>query len=417
MFESHLNKESEMRTMLILLTVLMFLGCTHMPAAEKEPQPDMTELVEANNEFSVNIYHELVEKQEGNLFVSPFSINTALAMTYAGARGETARQMREVLRYSLPDERIHPAFGQLLNDMNRRQKEAAYQLSVANALWGQKGYDFLDDYLRRTRRNYDAGLRQVDFKTSPERVRERINAWVADKTQGKIRNLMPEGSIKKLTRLVLTNAVYFKARWAKTFSESATRDEPFHLLDDETVDAPMMRQTSRFGYAETEGFKMLMLPYKKHDLSMVVLLPRTNDGLPQLEAKLSAERLHAILKRGSLTRVQVVLPKFKLATKVMLGNVLQEMGMTDAFDPRDADFSGMNGRRDLFIQTAVHKAYVDVYEAGTEAAAATGISVGVTAVMPEKPKVFRADHPFLFLIRDNRTGAILFIGRVLNPAE
>lgn len=406
-----------MRTMIALLTVLLLVGCTSTPADAQETQSNMTKLVEANNEFTVDIYHRIADDEDGNLFVSPFSINTALAMTTAGARGETARQMRDVLNYTLPDEQLHPAFGELLENLNQRQEDAKYQLSVANALWGQEGYDFLDAYLQLTRTNYGAGLRQVDFKANPEAVRQKINHWVADKTRDKIQDLMPKGSIKRLTRLVLTNAVYFKARWANTFNENATREKPFTLLDGDEIGVPMMHQTDRFGYREADGLKILQLPYVGHDLSMAILLPDADDGLPALEKKLTAERLAGWLDRVRSARVRVMMPKFKLATKVMLGTTLRKMGMTDAFDSEAADFSGMNGRRDLFIQAAVHKAYVDVYEEGTEAAAATGITVGVTSVMPEEPKVFEADHPFLFLIRDNRTGAVLFIGRVLNPAE
>ncbi len=397
-----------------LVTISLLASLAAGREAVEEVREDMPSIAGGNNAFALDIYAKLKE-QEGNLFFSPFSISTALAMTYAGARGETAQQMERVLHFELEQERLHGAFKAQVEDLNARQERGSYQLSVASSLWGQKGYGFLDEFLKLTRENYGAGLRQVDFETDLEGARQRINGWVEGETRGKIKDLIPRGLLNELTRLVLTNAIYFKARWACTFDEEATREKPFTLLDGKKVNVPMMRQTDRFGYGEYAELKVLELPYVRHELSMVVMLPAAVDGLPKLEKALDIQDLNGWLKELRSTRVEVEMPRFRITSKFSLGGALQSMGMTDAFSPRRADLSGMNGRRDLFIQAALHKAYVDVDEQGTEAAAATGIVAGITAAPPvQRPKQFHADHPFLFLIRDNRSGTILFLGRVVN---
>ena len=372
------------------------------------------------NAFALDLYGRLRQSDQNageNLFVSPFSISTALAMTYAGADGETARQMQEALQLPSEGEGVHQSYEKLLDHLNGLQKEDELQLSVANALWGQKGYGFRNNYLDLTQQRYGAGLEQVNFRQDVEAARKTINDWVAEKTEDKIKDLIPRGALTNMTRLVLTNAIYFKARWANVFEENATRDKPFKLLDGSKVDVPTMHQTERFGYGETQDVKWLEMPYKGHKTSMVILLPKNDSGLAALEKSLTSRRLTKWLDETEYTRVSAAIPKFKLTSKFMLGDMLKAMGMTDAFDPEKADFTGMSDRGDLFIQAAIHKAYVDVYEKGTEAAAATGIAVGVTSVQTGKPKQFRADHPFLFLIRDRESGSILFMGRVMNPEK
>jgi len=355
--------------------------------------------------------------QEGNLLLSPYSISTALAMTYAGAHGNTAAQMRDVLHFTLDDARLHAAFKQLIESTTPGD-EGGYQLSVANALWGQQGYEFLPflpKFLELTQTNYGAGLRQVDFAGAAETARQTINAWVEDETQQKIRDLIAPGVLGSMTRLVLTNAIYFKGDWASQFKESNTADAPFTLASGEETQVPMMHQTAHLRYMETEDFQALALPYVGEDLSRIVFLPRETNGLAAFEEGLTSERLSQWVGQLYKREVQVSLPKFTMTSQFSLAQVLSEMGMADAFDPESADFSGMTGDRDLFVSAVIHKAFVDVNEEGTEAAAATAVVMRVTSAMPAPPVVFRADHPFLFLIRDNRSGSILFMGRVMNP--
>jgi len=383
------------------------------PPVKPEPVKPEKAVVGGNNAFALDLYGKLRER-EGNLFFSPFSISTALAMTYAGARGETEAQMAKVLHFPPGREKLHPACKTLIDDLNARQEKGGYELSVANALWGQKGYGFGKVFLHVTRTYYGAGLNEVDFVKAAEAARQRINKWTEEKTRGKIKDLIPPGVLTELTRLVLTNAIYFKGDWAAQFDEKATRDAPFTLLDGEKVDVPMMHQREDFGYMERETFQALALPYVGKELSMVVFLPKEVGGLAELEKSLTAKNLAKWLPALRKRKVRVWLPKFKMTSQFRLDKTLMAMGMADAFT-RAADFSGMNGKKDLFISAVIHKAFVDVNEEGTEAAAATAVVVGITSVAPRRHVVFRADHPFLFLIRDNKSGSILFMGRVVNP--
>jgi serpin B len=369
-------------------------------------------VVEGNSRFAFDLYARLREK-EGNLFLSPYSISAALAMTYAGARGETAEQMAKVLHLPGGD-RAHKEFAALVREINGGGRERGYQLSTANALWGQQGYPFRPDFLRLIKDDYGGGLQEVDF-AQPEQARKTINAWVERETRDKIKDLIGQGVLNARTRLVLTNAIYFKSPWMHPFQKGATRDEPFYLTADKTEPAPLMHQTDTFGYAEGDGFQALELPYVRNELAMLVLLPKKKDGLAELEKTLTAERVSGVGGRLSRERVQVSLPRFKTTATFELSDVLSGMGMPRAF--RGADFSGMTDRPDpLEISKVVHKAFVDVNEEGTEAAAATGVIVGLAAApVPRPMPVFRADHPFVFLIRDTRSGSILFLGRLADP--
>ena len=385
-------------------------------------------IVEGNNKFALQSYAKL-RAREGNLFFSPYSISTALAMTYAGARGKTEKQMARVLHFpgfttsheQIPSMEVqnqkhfHLVFGTTIKDLNARGKKGGYELTVANALWGQKGYGFLKEFTELIKTNYDGRLNEVDFVRAAEAARKTINAWVEKKTRNKIKNLIPKGVLNRLTRLVLTNAIYFKGNWASRFKKDRTKDAPFTLAGGEKVNIPMMNQTADFNYMETEDFQGLELPYVDNELSMIILLPKQVDGLTEFEKTLTLKNLSQWLAKLRKRKVIVSVPKFKMTSQFRLAEVLKSMGMTDAFVPDVADFSGMNGRRNLFISAVIHKAYVDVNEEGTEAAAATAVVVGITSVGPRTIPVFRADHPFLFLIRDNRSGSILFIGRVTNP--
>jgi serpin B len=379
-------------------------------------------VVEGNNMFALGLYAKL-RSQGGNLFVSPYSISTALAMTHAGARGRTASQMAQVLHFPAIAEPSSPgsdqrqlasAYGRIMKDLNKRGEKGAYMLNVANALWGQKGFGFLKEFLDLVRTEYGGQLTEVDFVRAVEASRKTINTWVEKQTKDKIKDLIPAGVLDSMTRLVLTNAIYFKGNWARQFKKNQTQDGPFILADGRKVETPMMNQTAQFGYMETDILQCLELPYVDKELSMIILLPKEPDGLSKLEQTLTAENLSQWLARLYSREVVVCVPKFKVTAQFSLASVLQSMGMTDAFSS-DADFSGMDGKKDLFISAVIHKAYVDVGEEGTEAAAATGVVMKLTSVGPSETPVFRADHPFLFLIRDNKSGGILFIGRVTDP--
>ena len=419
----------------LAFVLLALSGCSAFPGGRAEAaearsdkpritspdvsEADLEELARGNAGFALALY-QAVRGNSGNLFYSPYSISVALAMTYAGARGETARQMAEVLRFTLPPERLHPAWNALDLELASRsqqvadEKEKRFSLHVANALWGQAGYRFLPDFLDLLAENYGAGMRLVDFGKDPEAAHQTINRWVSDQTKKRIQDLIPAGVVSPLTRLVLTNAIYFDAAWQHPFPKEATHDAPFTRLDGSRVQVPMMRKSAPFGCAKGEGYQAVELPYVGRQLAMVVLLPDAGE-FAAFEGSLDAARLEGILEDLEGQEVALTLPKFRFETPLGLAKILADMGMPDAFSPGQADFSGMDGAKDLFIQDVLHKAFVAVDEAGTEAAAATAVVIGLTA-MPATPVEVTVDRPFLFLIRDRETGAILFLGRVLDPS-
>ena len=379
--------------------------------------PDLTTLVEGNSAFAFDLYQQLKD-EEGNLFYSPYSISLALAMTYGGARSETEAQMANALRFSLPQSRLHPAFNALALELDSRGEGAqgkddeGFRLNIINAIWGQQDYEFLTEFLDLLAVNYGAGLRVLDFIGATEESRVTINDWVADQTEGRIEDLIPQGLINAMTRLVLTNAIYFNAAWEYPFDEDITQDGVFHLLDGSQVTVPMMSQKESFGYAEGDGYQAVELPYDGDELSMVILLP-TSGQFESFEEALDAAQVDGII--GSLERWQVdlTMPKFEFDSSFSLLEALSAMGMPIAFSG-SADFSGMTGNRELYIADVVHKAFVSVDEEGTEAAAATAVVMELTA-MPDVVEV-TIDRPFIFLIRDIETGTILFVGRTLNPS-
>lgn len=391
------------------------------PAPVKDTDPDKAAIAQAVNQFTFDLYARLAAK-EGNLFCSPQSISTALTMTWAGARTETAAEMAKVLR--LPADRlarpasIHAANAKLLAGLSGTREKQGYELAVANALWGQRGCKWAPDFLSVLKTGYGAGLEEVDFAADTEGARKTINAWVEKQTRDKIKDLIPPGILDDLTRLVLTNAIYFKGDWAEPFKKDETKDEDFFAAGGAKAPAPMMHQKKHFNYFDGGDFQALEMPYKGEALSMVVLLPKAKDGLTALEKSLSAEKVAEWLAKLRSTEVQVALPKFKTTAQFELNKVLVAMGMPHAFDipAGSADFSGMDGTKLLYISAVVHKAFVEVNEEGTEAAAATAVVMALRG-MPAPPPEFRADHPFVYLIRDTRTGCILFIGRVANPKE
>jgi serpin B len=405
-----------MRKTLLLATAATVLMTGLVQAGSprsRSKEDDVSAVVKGNTEFAFALYGKL-RIGNGNLIYSPASVSSALAMTYAGARGDTADVMAKTLHFNLPPDELHPAFGALLKELNGTGKNRGYQLSVANALWGQKGLSFKDDFIRLTRDDYGGGLREVDFAGNADAARKQINAWVEKQTQDHIRDLLSPTDVTRSTRLVLTNAVYFfKGDWQHPFKEGQTHNEPFFTADGGSVSAPLMHQTARFRYHEADSLRVLELPYSGKELSMVVLLPKAADGLGELEKSLSADKRAGWVGKLREQEVIVSLPKFKTTSEFRLKGPLTALGMGKAF--RGGDFSGITAEENLPISDVVHKAYVDVNEEGTEAAAATGV-VARAMVVTERP-VFRADHPFVFLIRDTRNGSVLFLGRVVNPTR
>jgi len=409
----------------------MVLGCAAHGSADEKTEIAAAAhqaVADGNNQFALALYQKL-RSGDGNLFFSPYSVSTALAMTYAGARAETERQMGEAMWYPtsgevleklgiagmpMTQEEFAGAFGAIIRDLNAKGGKDAYELRVANALWGQQDFAFLDAFAKLVETEYGGRIRNVDFVGATEKARRTINAWVEEQTNGKIKDLISEGAVGQMTRLVLTNAIYFKGNWASQFKEDRTQDAPFTLLDASKVQVPMMNQKAKFRYAQIDELQVLQLPYVGDELSMVILLPRALDGIRQIEQGLTGENLAKWLDNLREQEVFVSIPKFKMTSKFSLQTVLAQMGMAQAFTGA-ADFSGMTGRRDLFISAVIHQAYVDVNEEGTEAAAATGVVMRLTSMGPDRTPVFRADHPFIFMIRDNTSGSILFFGRVMNP--
>lgn len=380
---------------------------------------------EASNRFGAHLYTQLAQKEKGNLFFSPFSIETALAMTYAGARGETAEQMARVLHFDLPPDQLHPVFGDLIRQINSSgdtgiEDARAFDLVVANALWADKTFPLLPAFRELVRQQYGGGLQSLDFAGSAESredARRTINQWVEKQTHDKIKDLLAPEMVRPDTRLILTNAVYFKSRWEEPFQPQSTKDESFHAdpADGSAgVNVPMMHQTKSFNYGETADYQVVELPYSFDRLSMVVMLPKKPHGLDALEKSLNERAPAPWQLPVNQHEVELSLPKFKLTTHFDLAKTLEAMGMKGAFGA--ANFSGMTASERVAISDVVHQADVDVDEEGTEAAAATAVAAGRAAVRPQSEKVaFRADHPFLFAIRHNESGAILFLGRVVSP--
>jgi serpin B len=375
-------------------------------------------LVDGNSAFAFDLY-QVLRDTAGNLFYSPYSISLALAMTYAGARGETAEQMADTLHFVLPQDTLHQAFSDLVLELSRRGEGArgkdgeGFRLNIVNAIWGQKGFDFLSEFLDLLAENYGAGLRLLDFVNAAEDSRIIINDWVSEQTEGRIEDLIPPYVITELTRLVLTNAIYFNAAWMHPFEEHDTRDGVFHLLDGEEITVPMMRQIESLGYAAGQGYQAVELLYDGGELSMVILLPSPGN-FEAFEELLSSQKVDAIIERLNRQQVALTMPRFEFESGFSLKETLMAIGMPAAFLAEKADFSGMTGNRDLFIHDVIHKAFVAVDEAGTEAAAATAVVIGPVGAEGAEVEV-NVDRPFIFLIRDIETGTILFLGRVLNP--
>ena len=385
---------------------------------------ELADLVRGNSTFASDLYRSLSAEDGGNLFFSPLSISMALAMTYAGARGETERQMADVLHFLLPQASLHAAFNALDRNfaLRRGRAESGFRLHIANAVWGQEDYEFLPNFLDELAENYGSGVRPVDFRESPGKSRLTINNWVADKTGDRVRDLIPERMIDRLTRMVVTNAIYFKAAWYMPFEESSTVARPFYLLSGGQVNVLTMGQTDWFRYARGDGYQAIELPYED-GISMAILLP--DEGrFREFEDSLDSTLVTQIVGDIKSEFVSLTMPKFDIESQFKLADALKEVGMPHAFDGGLSDFSGMDGRSCLagdmpclFIRDVVHKTFVSVDEEGTEAVAASA----VVMIMPvsdrprPEPITVSVDRPFVFLIRDSVTDAILFVGRVLEP--
>ncbi len=388
---------------------------------------DVLNLARDNRSFAFDLYRALSDG-EVNLFFSPFSVSQALAIAYAGARGETERQMGDTLRFSLTQRKLHPALQTLSRVLRSRgndrrtssgsdEEDFNFRLHIVNAVWGQKGLNLARDYVDTLANNYGVGIRSLDFAAASEECRVTINDWVAEETEGKILDLFPPGTIDARTRLVLTNAIYFNASWLWPFPPEDTVERPFHPLNGGTVEVPMMTDNYHYKevyYAQGDGFQVVEIPYSTWELSMTAILP-DEGGFEDLEASLTAEILDQVVEELEERDITLTMPKFEFESEFMLGQTLAKMGMADAFGGA-ADFSGISNSADLWISAVIHKAFVSVNEEGTEAAAATGAAMLTSAPLEKEPVTVTLDRPFIFLIRDEPTGTILFLGRVMDPS-
>ena len=384
-----------------LIILLLIVGCGFA-----------RDVIEANNRFAINLYSQY-KSEEGNIFFSPFSISTAMAMVYEGAEGKTAKEIKSVFGFPKYDNSRRNQYSNLLSEINNKDKE--YALKTANALWAEQDFHFLDEYLTTVEKYYGGKTTNLDFRNEPDSSRLIINNWVEDKTNNKIKDLLPEGSIDAQTRLVLTNAIYFKAKWLIQFDADKTSDEYFRVNPDKSIKVAMMQPTSQkstFNYTQNKDLQILEMPYAGEDLSMLILLP-LDDDIETLEYSFTIEKLTEWKKSLRRRKVNIYIPKFKFETKYFMKNTLSNLGMPTAFT-NSADFSGMTGKKDLIIDQVIHQAFIEVNEEGTEAAAATGIGMMLTSMPPPTP-IFKADHPFIFIIQQKDTGNILFMGRVSNP--
>jgi len=422
----NLNNNMNKKLLLIGVIILVFAGVATATVLflfpyqpDQPPQADDTgstqqgiqDVVNANNKFAFDLYSELDKSESGNIFYSPYSISAALVMTHEGAKGQTADEMKSVFHF--PESNIlRPNFAAIYNEINKKDK--SYELRTGNALWVQHDYPFLEDYKSRVEKYYGGKAANLDFIKETEKSRQTINTFIEEQTSDKIKDLIPQGVLNELTRLVLTNAIYFKGTWEWEFDKSDTREQDFKVTPTNVVKTPMMYmdpEKARFNYADTGDLQILELPYKGEEISMLVLLPAEN--LDSIESSLTLEKLEEWKNQTQETKLDAIyLPKFEFDTKYTLNENLKALGMPTAFGT-DADFSGMDGTDWLFISSVIHQAFVKVNEEGTEAAAATAVVMDMESV--PTTKIFRADHPFIFLIQEKDTGNILFLGRVVNP--
>ncbi len=388
------------------------------------PPEEFMDLANDLNGFAVELLQELNRENEQNLFFSPYSISLALAMAYAGANGITASEMAQVLHFNLPIEEFHSQLNSLDQSLYMvpeylKDNKDSFQLNIANTLWGQSGYPFRQSYLNRLAKSYGAGLQEVDFINDSEQTRSQINDWVSEETEGKIEDLIPEGGLNSLTRLVITNAIYFNAAWMQPFEKKNTKTDDFYLSDGNAIKTPMMEIEERFSYQRDSDLQLVEIPYLNNRYSMVLVMPNES-GLSGFIENLSSEQLSSRLESTRSGKVILRMPKFKFESSFSVNQALRELGMETAFSPIEADFTAMYepAGDPLYISEVIHKAFVDVDEEGTEAAAATAVVMGATVAEPiDEPVLLAFNHPFMFLIRDRSSGLILFTGLIMNPGK
>ncbi len=420
--------------LMVLLAILT--GSSDSMGAGASDQ-DVQALTAGNNAFALQIYGKLKEGK-GNLFCSPYGISSVMAMAYAGAGGNTKAQMEQVLRLSPNGDNVHAAYRRITDSLVpkgdvgsdgskfvitlRRVKDGwlseskapGYELDIINSTWVMKGMDVSKDYRNLMETYYQAPLEEADFRNDLQSTRRSINSWFEKQSRGRFKEVIAPGEIDSLTRLVLANAIYFKGKWESRFLERKTKEAPFTLLDGTKIKVPTMAQSHDFDYMETGGFKALRLPYKDSALSMIIFLPNTHDGLSEMEESLSIDKLEECLKKmNKHHEVVIELPRFKMDSKLDLAKVLQSMGMKDAFSLAQADFSGIDGKKDLYLGKVKQDAMMDVNEEGTEAVAATRGHTVPTGVPSFNQ--FKADHPFFFMICRTNPTSIIFMGRVVDP--
>lgn len=406
--------------MKIIFALILVFAFSHNIIAD-----DLSQVSQGNLDFAISMFHEL-SRREGNIFFSPYSISCAIAMTYAGARNNTEREIGETMHFNLPQDEFHSSFAKLINKTNRFSENDIIQLSVANSIYPSKTFVLRDDYISLLKEYYGIAITPLDYSDAPSAAGI-INSWIARNTNNRIKNMIPPDGLSPQTVLVLANAIYFLASWQIEFDPGQTREAPFYISEDNKTTADMMYLLNRFRYAELSGLQALELPYKDRDLTMIIILPSKEAGIGKISSQLSIKLLNDIeteMRKNALSgfEVAVFIPKWTMEYGITLNGPLQNMGMTEAFDLGQADFTGMfdrekAGGENIAISTVRHRAFIKVTESGTEAAAATTVEMVKTSVEPRaERKLFRADRPFIYFIRDNKTGIILFMGRMMDPS-
>ena len=410
--------------LLFIVSLIIFSACAQVQPLQNTGEgvtagynelPTQAQIVVGLNNFSFDLYRTLTAGSFPNIFYTPLSISSALAMTYAGAKGETADQMQSTLHYGPQVDLFHSQYGAMIDSLSSK-KDQNFRMNIANAIWVQDQFKLRNSFVETVKKDYNSEVRSMDFVKRPEASRDTINYWVEKKTTGRIQDLIPAGMIDNMTRLILTNAVYFNAEWANKFNKELTNNDKFYCLDGKIKETEMMYQRHHHPISQTNDYTILEIPYAGYEYSMLIILPKNNDGLIELSKNLTSNDILAHDKSKKREDVLVYFPKFRMETDYELNKSLSAMGMPLAFSG-DADFSNMTGGKDLMISSVIHKAFIDVDEDKTEAAAATAVTMKLTSMAPspKAPLEFRADHPFMFIIRSNNDKAIFFMGQLTNP--
>lgn len=426
-----MNKNISITIISFLVIFIIIFGVVILKNQETKKQEDIDPIVtnsnqthqqlifdnvtDANNYFALELYSK-VNSQEKNIFISPYSMSSALTMTYEGAKGETAEEMRKTLHLPEDINKVRSDYLSIYSIINNPEKD--YELNTANSIWAQKEYPFKQDFFESIKQYYDGEITNLDFIKETEQSRQTINTWVENKTNQRIKNLIPKNKIDSFTRLILTNTIYFKANWSNTFDSDSTRNETFNLDTGEQVETEIMHKTSYYNYAEDNTAQILEMDYINNDISMLVILPKEN--INAFEGNFNIDKLESLKQNMNNQRVSVSFPKFKIEENYKMKDTLKELGMIKPFNPTNADFSGMTNLEEslenLYISKVLHKTFIEFSESGTEAAAATAVIVGITGIPPvEEPKEFKANKPFIYIIQEKSTGTILFIGKLNNP--